>query len=92
MDGEGCLSTHKVESTDEGCRNATFEEAKQICLNAGGSGNYRLCLPEELNYCCDNECGQQFDDTSVWIETSSKGNISIPEIIGNRVYLSLHLL
>lgn len=76
MDGENCKSSHAVENTNERCHNGTFEEAKEICVKSGGHGNYRLCLPEELNQCCDNTCGQQFDDSSVWIETSSKGIIS----------------
>ena len=71
IDGKKCSSEHQIEGTNHRCHNATFEKAKEICTRKGG--NYRLCLPEELNSCCDGGCEQQFDDKSVWIETSSKG-------------------
>ena len=78
MDGKKCYSEHTIENTNHRCHNATFDEAKAICAKKGGKGNYRLCLPEELNSCCAGGCDQQFDDTSVWIETSSKG-VSLTE-------------
>ena len=81
MNGEICTSEHELLTTNEKCHNATFTEAKIICENKEEKGSFRLCLPEELDSCCNRGCEQHFDDQTVWVETSAKGTKTIRDIL-----------